>query len=678
MAYKTNINQYNDPWKKDQKNSDVKDKKTNEYDSLPPDLDDIFRKLSKKFDKFKRKNITHKTNKHPKFYIGSILICLLVVWISSGFYTIKEAERGVILRLGKFHHIVQPGLNWKPSFIDVIYPVNVESVRELAASGIMLTSDENVVKVEMNVQYKVIHPKNYLFSVTNADNSLRQATDSALRGVIGKYTMDRILTEGRTLVRSDTQKILEETIQPYNMGIELLDVNFQTARPPEEVKAAFDDAIAARENEQQYIREAEAYANEVQPQANGKAQRILEEGRAYKARTILEAQGEVQRFTKVLPEYKIAPKITRERLYIDTMERILNQLFKNSEFKNSQQDLHETIYKKNQNDINTDNRKNSEDSYKYKKKFDTKKNNEGQRGLVLRFGKVLRGEDNTPIIYTPGIHIKIPLIETVKNLDAKIQTMENQADRFVTMEKKDLIVDSYIKWKIIDFSRYYLATGGGDVAQGEVLLKRKFSDRLRSELGRLDVKGIVTDSRNKLMSDVRFSLNNGTSGLDEDDTIYNKKIDTALSNQIQQGQEVGIHPNSMAALGIEVVDVRIKQINLPSEVSDAIYQRMRAEREAVARRHRSQGKEEAEKLRATADYKVTRTLAEAKRQSLIIKGEADAETAKLYALSFNADPEFYVFIRSLRAYENSFNNTQDLILIDSKSNFLRFMHNVES
>lgn len=301
---------------------------------------------------------------------------------------------------------------------------------------------------------------------------------------------------------------------------------------------------------------------------------------------------------------------------------------------------------------------------------------EGQRGLVLRFGKVLRGADSTPIIYFPGMHIKMPLIETVKHLDAKIQTMENQADRFVTMEKKDLIVDSYIKWKIINFSRYYLATGGGDVAQGEVLLKRKFSDRLRSELGRLDVKGIVTDSRNKLMSDVRFALNNGTSGIDEEDNIYSKKIDTTVS--VEQTQEIGIHPNSMAALGIEVVDVRIKQINLPSEVSDAIYQRMRAEREAVARRHRSQGKEEAEKLRATADYKVTRTLAEAKRQSLIIKGEADAETAKLYALSFNADPEFYVFIRSLRAYENSFSNTQDLILIDSKSNFLRFMHNAEN
>ena len=145
-----------------------------------------------------------------------------------------------------------------------------------------------------------------------------------LRGVIGRSTMDRILTEGRTVVRSDTQRELEETIRPYDMGITLLDVNFQAARPPEEVKAAFDDAIAARENREQYVREAEAYANEVQPRANGQAQRILEEARAYKTRTVLEAQGEVDRFAKLLPEYKAAPEITRERLYIETMERVLS------------------------------------------------------------------------------------------------------------------------------------------------------------------------------------------------------------------------------------------------------------------------------------------------------------------------------------------------------------------
>ncbi|AEI74754.1 FtsH protease regulator HflC [Candidatus Moranella endobia PCIT] len=300
----------------------------------------------------------------------------------------------------------------------------------------------------------------------------------------------------------------------------------------------------------------------------------------------------------------------------------------------------------------------------------------GQRGIVLRFGKVLRDSNNKPLIYNPGLHMKIPFIETVKNLDARIQTMENQADRFVTMEKKDLIVDSYIKWRISDFSRYYLATGGGDVSQAEVLLKRKFSDRLRSELGRLDVKGIVTDSRNRLMTDVREALNNGTSGDDEE--TQSTAVDNAIASvaalvELETNSlPPGVNPNSMAALGIEVVDVRIKQINLPTEVSDAIYQRMRAEREAVARHHRSQGQEEAEKLRAAADYEVTRTLAEAERQALIIRGEADAKTAKLYADAFNEDPALYSFIRSLRAYENSFNNN-DVMVLSTENNFFRFM-----
>ena len=298
----------------------------------PPDLDDIFRKLSKKLGGLGGGEGGlggGSGSQGPRGpmggrIVGIVAAAAVIIWAASGFYTIKEAERGVVTRFGKFSHLVEPGLNWKPTFIDNVQAVNVESVRELAASGVMLTSDENVVRVEMNVQYRVTDPERYLFSVTSADDSLRQATDSALRGVIGKYTMDRILTEGRTVIRSDTQRELEETIRPYNMGITLLDVNFQTARPPEEVKAAFDDAIAARENEQQYIREAEAYTNEVQPRANGQAQRILEEARAYKTQTVLEAQGEVARFAKILPEYKAAPEITRERLYIETMEKVLS------------------------------------------------------------------------------------------------------------------------------------------------------------------------------------------------------------------------------------------------------------------------------------------------------------------------------------------------------------------
>jgi len=302
---------------------------------------------------------------------------------------------------------------------------------------------------------------------------------------------------------------------------------------------------------------------------------------------------------------------------------------------------------------------------------------EGQRGIVLRFGKVLRDDENKPQVFEPGLHFKIPFLETVKTLDARIQTMDNQADRFVTKEKKDLIVDSYIKWRISDFSRYYLATGGGDVSQAEVLLKRKFSDRLRSEMGRLDVKDIVTDSRGRLTTDVRDALNTGSAG--SDDEIATPAADDAIASAAARveretnSSEPAPNPNSMAALGIQVVDVRIKQINLPTEVSDAIFNRMRAEREAVARSQRSQGQEEAEKLRAQADYQVTRTLAEAQREALITRGDGDAETARLFADSFSKDPDFYAFIRSLRAYENSFNENQDVMVLSPDSDFFRYM-----
>ncbi|MBS9431442.1 FtsH protease activity modulator HflK [Photorhabdus hainanensis] len=292
------------------------------------DLDDLFRKLSSKLGGFGGNKGGNGSDQGAKFggrIVSLVAAAVVVIWAASGFYTIKETERGVVTRLGKFNHIVQPGLNWKPTFIDEVVPVNVESVRELATAGVMLTSDESVVRVEMNVQYRVTDAAAYLYSVTSPDNSLRQATDSAVRGVVGKYTMDKILTANRMVVRDDTQRELEKTILPYRMGITLLDVNFQAARPPEEVKAAFDDVIAARENEQQSIREAEAYSNEVLPRAKGDAQRIIEEAKAYKARVVLEAQGEVAGFAKMLPRYKEAPEITRERLYIETMEKVLSR-----------------------------------------------------------------------------------------------------------------------------------------------------------------------------------------------------------------------------------------------------------------------------------------------------------------------------------------------------------------
>ncbi len=255
---------------------------------------------------------------------GLIIFALLaiVIWIGSGFYTIEEAERGVVLRFGKYHETVDPGLRWKWTFVDKVIPVDVESVKSMPSSGFMLTQGENVVRVEMDVQYRIVNPREYLFSVTDADNSLREATDSALRYVVGHTSMDDLLTKGREKVRQNTWQVLEEIINPYRMGLAIVDVNFLPARPPEEVKDAFDDAISAQEDEQRFIREAEAYARETEPKARGQVKRLEEESLAYKEQVVLKATGEVARFNQLLPEYIAAPQLTRERLYLDTMEEL--------------------------------------------------------------------------------------------------------------------------------------------------------------------------------------------------------------------------------------------------------------------------------------------------------------------------------------------------------------------
>ncbi|QIW16618.1 protease modulator HflC [Pasteurellaceae bacterium RH1A] len=266
---------------------------------------------------------------------------------------------------------------------------------------------------------------------------------------------------------------------------------------------------------------------------------------------------------------------------------------------------------------------------------------EGQRGIMLRFNKVHRDADNKVVVYEPGLHFKVPFIDQLKVLDARIQTLDGQEARFVTVEKKDLLVDSYVKWKISDFGQFYTSTGG-DYKKAADLLQRKVNDRLRSEIGSRTIKDIVSGSRGELMAGAQKALNDGDDGAEK--------------------------------LGIAVVDVRVKQINLPNEVSSSIYQRMRAERDAVAREHRSQGEEKAEIIRAEVDKKVVLIQATANKTAEELKGQGDAQAAKIYAEAFGQAPEFYAFVRSLKAYEESFGPGQNnMMLLSPKSEFFRFM-----
>ncbi|GEA10050.1 protease modulator HflC [Alteromonas sp. KUL49] len=264
---------------------------------------------------------------------------------------------------------------------------------------------------------------------------------------------------------------------------------------------------------------------------------------------------------------------------------------------------------------------------------------EGERAIVIQFGKVQRDDaTGDTLVYEPGLHFKLPFIDSVRHLDARIQTLDDTPDRFVTSEKKDLIVNSYVKWRISDFARYYLSTGGNKL-QAEALLKQKVNNGLRSEFGTRTIAQIVSGERSALM---------------------NQAMEQASSSSDE--------------LGIEIVDVRVKQINLPTEVSNSIFQRMRAERAAVAREHRSEGQEQADIIRADIDAKVTVMLADAERNARQLRGEGDASAAQIYADTYSKNPDFYSFLRSMDAYKASFNSKQDVLVIEPDSEFFRYMN----
>ncbi len=319
MAWNEPGNNDKDPWKNKGGNNQG-----------PPDLDDLLKDLGQKVSGiFGGGSSGGGSNKSfSGIGLGLVLFIALVVYIFSGFYTIKEAEKGIVLRFGEYNGTVDPGLRWKWTFAERIIPVDMQSTRDLPSEGFMLTQDENVVHVEMQVQYRVVEARDYKFSVTDADASLSHALDSALRYVIGHSKMDDILTSGREAVRQSVWSELEKIITPYHLGLLIVDVNFKDARPPEEVKDAFDDAISAQEDEVRFLRVAEAYARGIEPRARGRVKRMEQEALAYKEQTVLAAEGSVARFNKILPEYQAAPVVTRQRMYLSTMEKVYSNTSK--------------------------------------------------------------------------------------------------------------------------------------------------------------------------------------------------------------------------------------------------------------------------------------------------------------------------------------------------------------
>ena len=293
----------------------------------PPDIDEAVKQLKAKVNSIfgggsGKKGSGGFTKRN--FFTG--LAVILLAWSGLGIYQVEQAERAVILRLGVFDEIKGPGLHWNPPIIDKWTIVDVVRVKQHGHTALMLTKDENIIDIQFAVQYDIKDPRFLLFNVSeDPDQVVRQATESAVREVVGRNTMDFAITGGRAEIAQDTSQLLQIILDRYQTGVNVKAVEMQNAQPPSEVKGAFDDAVKAREDEVKFKNEAEAYANDIIPRARGKAARILQEAEAYRASVVAAAEGEASRFTQVLDEYHKAPGVTRDRLYIDAMEQVLSR-----------------------------------------------------------------------------------------------------------------------------------------------------------------------------------------------------------------------------------------------------------------------------------------------------------------------------------------------------------------
>ena len=314
----------------------------------PPDLDEVIRKLQGRLSGiFGGRSSggggggTGSSGGSPIPSLGgtgiaAVAVVLAVVWALAGIYIVEPAEEGVVLRFGQYLKTTDPGPHWTPYLIDRVEKVNVEQIRRaeigfrsdagnqtVKNESLMLTRDENIIDIQFAVQYRIKNARNYLFEVRDADTTLRDATESAVREVVGKSGMDFVLTEGRSDVASKVKELTQEILDRYKAGLLVTTVNMQSAQPPEEVQEAFADAVRAREDEERVKNEARAFAADILPKARGEANAVLERAEAYKQRVTSIATGESARFTSVLAEYQKAPEVTRQRLYLDTVEAVM-------------------------------------------------------------------------------------------------------------------------------------------------------------------------------------------------------------------------------------------------------------------------------------------------------------------------------------------------------------------
>jgi membrane protease subunit HflK len=312
----------------------------------PPDLDELLRNFNKKLNGLfggkggsGNNGSGNKGGGSPQSFgigAGLIAIVVLLIWIASGFYIVNPSERGLVLRFGRYVETTPPGPRWHIPFpiesaevvslsqvrtVEIGYRENVKN--KMLKESLMLTSDENIIDIQFAVQFFLKEPTDYLFKNRKPDENVKQAAETAIREIVGKNKMDFVLYEGREQVAAATTKLIQDILDRYETGIMVSKVTMQNAQPPEQVQAAFDDAVKAGQDRERQKNEGQAYANDVVPRAKGAAARLKEESEGYRQRVIANAEGDASRFRQILVEYEKAPGVTRERMYIDMMQQVM-------------------------------------------------------------------------------------------------------------------------------------------------------------------------------------------------------------------------------------------------------------------------------------------------------------------------------------------------------------------
>lgn len=573
---------------------------------------------------------------------------VLGAWCFFGYYELEPGEHAVILRMGRYartvttagprlhlppplesHEIVRVAESQREEFGKA--QVEPETAAERLEAGIQ-TKANNVVLVQFSVQYRIKDAFFSRYRVASPREVVRDAAQAAIREVIGRTEVDGVLYGQKALVSSQTRQVLQEMLDGYEAGIAIDEVNLEDVQAPDAVKEAFSDVVSADQDRETRINEAQGYANEVLPEARGQASEVREAAQGYRDAKIAQATGEAQRFSALHAEYKKAPAVTRKRLYLETMEEILP-------------DVQKVIIQP------------GTQVLPYLPIGPTGKagcamrrllsllvvglaivatlllagtrnlgpvliTQEGEQKMVLRLGSV------AAVRTEPGLWWRIPLLDDVLVFEKRLLYFNADPISIQTEDAQPLNVDYYVLWRIADPRVFYESFPGGiNIERAVDQIRRVVGADVQELIGQHSLDEVITTERASIMSEM-----------------------TAQANE------------ALGRYGIAAEDVRINRTELPNETLENVYARMRTERQRLARKYRAEGDEQGRRVRAEADRDARVIVAEATRDSEILRGEGDAEAARIYAEAYTADPEFYDFVRSLEAYRKTIGSNTTLVL----------------